>query len=60
MKYKDGQYYYAPRGHFWNVYIHHGDEHGGYGEKKRSFHTKEEARAEVYKLNGWSDQQQQS
>lgn len=60
MKYKEGQYYYAPRGRFWNVYIYHGDEVAGCGEFVSSHNTKEEARSEVYKLNGWSDHQQKS
>lgn len=58
MKRKEGQYYYAPRGSFWNVYIYHGDGYAGYGEFVSSHNTKEEAKAEVYSRNGWSTRPQ--
>ncbi len=41
-----GKYYYLPRFTWWNVYNES-------GTKVSEFRTKEEARKEVYRLNGW-------
>lgn len=53
MTYKDGQYYYSREGSGYAIRQFHGDEHGGNGTKVDYCDTKEEAREEVYKLNGW-------
>lgn len=53
-KLKDGQYYYAPHRRRWGVWQHH--EQGNNvssGIFIKDFPTKEEARDEVYRLNGW-------
>lgn len=50
----DGQYYYAPHRRMWGIWQHH--EHiGGIstGDFIKDCSTKEEARREVYWLNGW-------
>lgn len=51
---KDGEYYYAPHRRNWGVWKHIvSSESSSYGVFHRDFNTKEEARAEVYRLNGW-------
>ena len=56
MEIKDGQYYYAPHRKMWGVWKHHDDgKGGGYGTFINDFPTKEEARKEVYRLNGWKE-----
>lgn len=46
-------YEYRPRGRNWVVYHMKGDATGGTGKKVGSFLTREEARRECYRLNGW-------
>jgi hypothetical protein len=55
MKTKDGQYYYAPHRRQWGVWQYH-DHGNGYGSGTfvKDLPTKEDARKEVYRLNGWS------
>ena len=56
---KDGQYYYAPHRSSWGIWQHH--ELGGglsTGTFIRDCSTREEARREVYRLNGWSIKEQ--
>ncbi len=56
---KDGQYYYAPHRRSFGIWQHH--EHGNgisTGEFIKDCPTKEEARAEVYRLNGWKSPNQ--
>lgn len=54
MNRKDGQYYYAPHGCFWGVYIWHDLGNGdGWGTFVKDCMTKEKAREEVYRRNGW-------
>ena len=56
MKYnrRDGQYYYAPHRSSWGVWQwHEGKDGDGYGTFVNDFPTKEEARKNVYNLNGW-------
>lgn len=52
---KDGKYYYyRPHRRLWGVFLY--DKHNdgiSTGEFIRDFPTKEEARKEVYRLNGW-------
>lgn len=47
---KDGQYYYAPRRRSWGVWQY--KENAG-GTFYNDYFTKEEARREVFRLNGW-------
>lgn len=50
----NGQYYYAPHRRKWGVWLHiGGNEEGGFGKFIEDFPTKEEARREVYRRNGW-------
>lgn len=54
MRLKEGQYYYAPRRKRWGVWQHHIQNNGiSTGIFINDFPTKEEARNEVYRLNGW-------
>ena len=49
-----GQYFYAPRGNCWNVYVYtmvDGDSSSAVFVAR--FDTKEEARDYVYKMNNW-------
>lgn len=56
MEYKDGQYYYAPHRRMWGVWKWHRFESGGgAGTFYKDFVTKEDARDEVYRLNGWKN-----
>ena len=59
---KDGQYYYAPHRRQWGIWQYHSwknfDGSGnviemGTGKFIKDCPTKEEARKEVYRLNGW-------
>lgn len=54
MNLKDGQYYYEPHRRQWGVWQYH-DHGNGYGSGTfvKDCPTKEEARAEVYRLNKW-------
>lgn len=53
-KLKDGQYYYAPHRRRWGVWQHHEQVDGvSTGIFIKDFPTKDEARDEVYRLNGW-------
>lgn len=53
-KLKDGQYYYAPHRRRWGVWQHHEQGNGvSSGIFIKDFPTKDEARDEVYRLNGW-------
>ena len=59
---KDGQYYYAPHRSQWGIWQWHsisdanapGMVAGGSGTFVKDCPTKEEAREEVYRLNGWA------
>ena len=56
MNRKDGEYYYAPHGRHWGVWQHHDLGNGlGSGTFQKDFPTKDEARNEVYILNGWGE-----
>jgi len=44
---KTGKYYYAPHNNHWHVYDENGNKIGG------DIIFKEDARKEVYQLNGW-------
>lgn len=46
-------YEYRPHGRNWVVYRIRRDATGSTGTKVGQFLTKEEARREVYRLNGW-------
>lgn len=46
-------YEYRPHGRNWVVYRIRHDATGSTGTKVGQFLTKEEARREVYRLNGW-------
>lgn len=46
-------YEYRPHGRNWVVYRIRRDATGSIGTKIGEFLTKEEARREVYRLNGW-------
>ncbi len=50
------EYYYAPRGHIWIVY-RYDDERRMTASKVKEFRSKDEARDEVYRLNGWKKKQ---
>lgn len=51
---KEGQYLYRPHRNMWGIFRYH-DHGNGYSANEFivDFPTKEEARAEVYRLNGW-------
>lgn len=50
----DGLYYYASKRKSWGIWRNKVLENGtSYGEFIKEFATKDEARAEVYRLNGW-------
>lgn len=51
---KDGQYYYSPHGYAWGIWLHHdnGDGHSS-ADFIKDCYTREEAAAEVKKLNKW-------
>lgn len=52
---KDGQYYYAPHRRMWGVWQWHQFKNGGVGTFYKDYPTKEDARKEVYRLNGWGE-----
>lgn len=53
---KDGQYYYAPHRRMWGVWQYHDHGNGcGSGTFYNDYPTKEDARKEVYRLNGWGE-----
>ena len=53
---RDGQYYYAPHGRIWGVWLYHEDGvSGAYGEFIKFFNKKEDAKDFVYKNNGWKN-----
>ena len=53
-KMKDGQYYYTKHRSSWCVWQNKDDGNGcRSGTLIRDFPTKEDARREVYRLNGW-------
>ena len=55
MNVKDGQYYYAPHRRQWGIWQYHDLGNGNAsGTFIKDCPTKEEARKEVYRLNGWS------
>lgn len=51
------RYEYRPRGRRWAIYLMTYTEHGGTGTKVDEKDTWEEARKEVYRLNGWKFKQ---
>jgi hypothetical protein len=56
---KDGQYYYAPHRRQWGIWQYHEEKVSdqvsvGSGTFIKDCPTKAEARAEVYRLNGWA------
>ncbi len=54
MNRQDGQYYYAPHCRKWGIWQWHDNGGGaGSGTFYKDYPTKEEARKEVYRLNGW-------
>jgi hypothetical protein len=53
-QYKDGEYYYAPKGRFWGVWQYHDNGNGGgYGIFIKEYKSKDDAKREVYRLNNW-------
>lgn len=51
---KDGQYYYAPHRRQWGIWQYHDLGNGNAsGTFIKDCPTKEDARKEVYRLNGW-------
>lgn len=53
---KDGQYYYAPHRRMWGVWQYHDNGNGhGSGTFYKDYPTKDEARKEVFRLNGWKE-----
>lgn len=58
MNLKDGKYYYAPHRRSWGIWKHHVHSNGiCTGDFIKDCPTKEEARKEVYRLNGWNEPQ---
>ncbi len=55
MKYKDGQYYYAPLRSTYAVYLYHESENGGCGDKIIDNLSLQQAKQKVYELNGWNN-----
>lgn len=54
MKKKEGQYYYEPHRSKWGIWRHHVSSDGTeLGTFIKDCFTREEARKEVYRLNGW-------
>lgn len=53
----DEHYEYFPQGRTWAVYHFKRTASGWEGTKVDTFLTKEEARRETYRLNGWNDGQ---
>ena len=51
MKFK--RYTYEPHHGYWRVMAWEKHGNGAVGSKVAEFFTKEEAKAEVYRLNGW-------
>ncbi|MDR0510906.1 MAG: hypothetical protein LBH06_07430 [Rikenellaceae bacterium] len=47
------KYRYSPRGRIWVVSRWTYDECGGWGDKVSEWPTKEQAKAEACRLNGW-------
>ena len=57
---KDGQYYYAPHRSVWGIWCNHNHGNGASsGTFVKDCLTKEEAKNEVYRLNGWSTNNKQ-
>ena len=55
MNRKDNQFYYAPHRDLWGVYQHHDDGSGhSCGTHIDDYPTREAARREVFRLNGWT------
>ena len=52
---KEGQYYYAPHRNMWGIWQWHlfNIADGGYGKFVKDCPSQEDARREVYRLNGW-------
>ncbi len=51
---RNGQYYYAPHRRLWGIWQNHNFDGGvSSGTFIKDCKTKEEARNEVYRLNGW-------
>lgn len=51
---KDGQYYYRPHRCQWGIWQYHEEDNGfSSGTFVKDCQTKAEAKAEVYRLNGW-------
>ena len=64
MNIKDGQYYYAPHRRQWGIWQYHEEKVSdqcsvGSGTFIKDCPTKEEARKEVYRLNGWNKNEKQ-
>ena len=60
MNVKDGQYFYAPHRRSWGIWQYHEKKISdqvsvGSGTFIKDLPTREEARKEVYRLNGWSE-----
>ena len=51
MIYKEGQYYYAPHRSSWGIWLISGSNSGTFIKDCAS---RDEARREVYRLNGWN------
>lgn len=50
----EGQYYYAPHRSSWGIWRNHNHDNGlSTGTFIKDCLTREEARKEVYRLNGW-------
>lgn len=54
---KLGEYFYAPRGNDWNVYVYTfvGENGAASADFVARFSTKDDARAFVYEKNGWKN-----
>lgn len=51
---KDGQYYYTPKGRFFAIYKNIDGGNGvSHGTLVKDMLDREEARKQVYELNGW-------
>ena len=51
------RYTYQPKGGWWAVYKWKSVGSGLVGEKIAEYPTREQARSEVYRLNGWKEKQ---
>ena len=56
MRIKNGQYYYGPHRSLWGIWQWQVGENGaGFGTFIKDCSSRDEARDEVYALNGWKE-----